>query len=174
MRGATGQLPKQPAVDGAEGEFAATGRRPRAGNVVEYPGELGGGEIGVEHQAGAFAQRVGDAAFRKPCARRGGAPVLPDDGVAQRLPVRRFQTTVVSRWLVMPMAAISVAAAPAPESASCAVANWLLQISIGSCSTQPGRGNNWRNSRCAMATIRPPESKTMLRELDVPWSRASR
>jgi RecA/RadA recombinase len=82
MDGAAGQLPKQPGVDGAEGEFATIGGGAGAGNVIEYPGELGGGKIGVEHQAGALAQRIGDAAFRKPCASRSGAPVLPDDGVA--------------------------------------------------------------------------------------------
>ena len=55
-------------------------------------------------------------------------------------PVARFQTIVVSRWLVMPIAAMSVAARPALASASQAVASCELQISFGSCSTQPGCG----------------------------------
>src|SRR6185369_9397410 len=89
-------------------------------------------------------------------------------------PVARFQTTVVSRWLVMPIAAMPPAASPAFAIASRAVASCELQISFGSCSTQPGCGKIWRNSRCASATIWPRASKTIARELDVPWSSASR
>src|SRR5689334_15068421 len=89
-------------------------------------------------------------------------------------PVARFQITVVSRWLVMPIAAMSAAASPALAIASRAVASCELQISFGSCSTQPGCGKICRNSRCASATIWPRASKTIARELDVPWSRASR
>jgi hypothetical protein len=55
-------------------------------------------------------------------------------------PLRRFHTSVVSRWLVMPIEAMSAACRPAFASASCAVASWVAQISIGSCSTQPGCG----------------------------------
>ena len=55
-------------------------------------------------------------------------------------PVARFQTIVVSRWLVMPMPAMSLAASFACASASRAVASCVLQISRGSCSTQPGCG----------------------------------
>ena len=36
-----------------------------------------------------------------------GAAVLPDDGVDDRASRARSHTTVVSRWLVMPMAAMS-------------------------------------------------------------------
>ena len=60
-------------------------------------------------------------------------------------PVRRSQATTVSRWLVMPMAATgSSQAAPRPRAASPATAS---QISSASCSTQPGRGKCWVNSR---------------------------
>src|SRR6478752_5261617 len=74
----------------------------------------------------------------------------------------------------MPIAAMSPAATPAWASASRAVASCDSQISRGSCSTQPGLGKICRNSRCAMATMEPSAAKTMLRELEVPWSRASR
>jgi len=47
---------------------------------------------------------------------------------------------VVSRWLVMPIAATSVPLAPAAASAPCAAVTLVAQISSGSCSTQPGRG----------------------------------
>ena len=55
-------------------------------------------------------------------------------------PVVRFHSTVVSRWLVIPMARISLAFRPAVCNACRAVASCVRQISIGSCSTQPGRG----------------------------------
>ena len=47
---------------------------------------------------------------------------------------------VVSRWLVMPMAAISSEVMPQLASASASVELWLAQICRGSCSTQPGLG----------------------------------
>ena len=44
----------------------------------------------------------------QPIAEVGGAAILPDDGVVRSgSPVSRSQTMVVSRWLVMPMAAMS-------------------------------------------------------------------
>ena len=45
-------------------------------------------------------------------------------------------------------------------------------MSIGSCSTQPGRGYICGNGRCASETISPFSLKMMARELVVPWSRA--
>src|SRR5690606_40630680 len=56
--------------------------------------------------------------------------------------------------------------------ASMAVSRWVVHSSRGSCSTQPGLGKICRISRCACARIWPRSSKTMLRELEVPWSRA--
>ena len=48
---------------------------------------------------------------------------------------------VVSRWLVMPMAATSAAVRPAAASASRPARSCVCQISSASCSTQPGAGN---------------------------------
>ena len=138
------------------------------------PGEIGVDAARPVFRAGTWCPR-GRRAFN--CSRRsaGGAAVLPDDGVARwARPSRDSRPRSVSRWLVMPMAAIWPACRPAFASASRAVASCVLQISRGSCSTQPGCGKICRNSRCAMATMAPPASKTMARELDVPWSRASR
>ena len=59
-------------------------------------------------------------------------------------PVARSHTTVVSRWLVTPIAATSAGAAPASSSTACAVASCVAQISPASCSTQPGRGEMLR------------------------------
>src|SRR2546421_8854465 len=67
---------------------------------------------------------------------------------------------------------MSSAVRRALASASVAVCNCVAQISVASCSTQPGLGKIWRNSFCADATTLPLWSNTMARELVVPWSRA--
>ena len=81
---AIGEPPEQETVDRAEGELAAPGCGPGAGNGVEEPGDLGGREIGVEQEAcrrrhlrfaaGGLQRRTG--------LRR--STVLPDDRVADR------------------------------------------------------------------------------------------
>jgi hypothetical protein len=48
------------------------------------------------------------------------------------------------------------------------VADWVAQISSASCSTQPGRGKCWVNSRCALPTTRPVVSNSIERALVVP------
>ena len=47
------------------------------------------------------------------------------------------------------------------------------QISIGSCSTQPGFGKICSCSFCDTDTTRPAWSKIIARVLVVPWSRAA-
>ncbi len=78
------ELPRDPGVDRAECELAALGARARARDRVEQPGELGGGEVGVDHEPGLRAHRFGGAVGPQPVARIGGAPVLPDDRVGER------------------------------------------------------------------------------------------
>ena len=48
----------EPGVHRAESELAALGARPRAGNVVEQPRDLGAAEIRIDHQAGALAHQA--------------------------------------------------------------------------------------------------------------------
>ncbi|MNS94993.1 hypothetical protein D3C72_1292310 [compost metagenome] len=84
VHGAAGQLPYQPGVDGAEGQFAAFGHPARAGYVIEQPGQLGAREVGVHDQAGARLQEVAVAVLPQLVAQGGGAAVLPDDGAGQR------------------------------------------------------------------------------------------
>jgi hypothetical protein len=55
-------------------------------------------------------------------------------------PVARSQITVVSRWLVIPIAAICEDFAPALRIADRITDSALAQISSGSCSTQPDAG----------------------------------
>ena len=62
-------------------------------------------------------------------------------------PVSRSQTTVVSRWFVIPIAAISAGARSVSAIASRTTPSTESQISSGSCSTRPGAGKYWGNSR---------------------------
>ena len=55
-------------------------------------------------------------------------------------PVARSHTTVVSRWFVMPTAAMLPAFTPAFASATATTSRVLRQISAASCSTHPARG----------------------------------
>ena len=168
-----GQPPQQPGVDGAEGEPAGLGGGARAVHVVEQPGQLGGGEIGVEQQAGAFGDQRLVAGGAQRGAGGGGAAVLPDDGLWIGRPVARSQTRVVSRWLVMPMAATSAAPPPACGQRLAqgldAVREDLLGVVF-----HPARGREMlrqvapRGGRRASCGAR----KAMVRVDVVPWSRA--
>ena len=57
MRRAAGQVPHQPAVDGAEQQLAALGAGLCAVDVIQDPADLGGREIGVHQKAGALADQ---------------------------------------------------------------------------------------------------------------------
>ena len=79
-----GQVPEEPAVHGAEQELARLGPGPRVRHVVEKPGELGAGEVGVDDQAGLCPEELLQPEALQVVAGCGGAPVLPDDGVMDR------------------------------------------------------------------------------------------
>ncbi len=81
---ALGHLPDQPAVDGAEQQFAAAGTLTAALDVVENPLDLGAGEIGVDHQAGGLADVIVHAVALELVADRRALAALPDDGVVDR------------------------------------------------------------------------------------------
>ena len=85
-------------------------------------------------------------------------------------PLSRSHATTVSRWFVIPMPASERPSIPAESSASFATARVTSQISLASCSTQPGRGKCWRNSRYARPAGRPRSSKAMQVVPVVPWS----
>jgi hypothetical protein len=88
-----------------------------------------------------FSRKVGSSPRSRSAAQVGSARrSCQTIALYSGSPVRRFHTTVVSRWLVMPIDAMSFAVTPAFASASFAVASCVCQISIGSCSTQPGCG----------------------------------
>src|ERR1019366_6704564 len=71
-------------IDGAEAEVAALCAPARALDVVEQPGRLGCGEVGIEEQPGALSD--GGLVTRLPerGAGLGRSPVLPDDGAVDR------------------------------------------------------------------------------------------
>ena len=81
---AAGQPPQQERIDRAEGEFAALGARPCAGDIVEQPGDLGRREIRVEQQSRARCDQRLVPRGAQPLADVGGAAVLPDDRAMDR------------------------------------------------------------------------------------------
>ena len=85
-------------------------------------------------------------------------------------PVFLSHTTAVSRWFVMPTAAMSCRVRSALPRAFPITSRVLRQISIGSCSTQPAFGKICSCSSCPDATIDPFLSKMIERVLVVPWS----
>ena len=91
--------------------------------LVQQPRQLRRGEVRVEHEAGRAADHRLVAGGAQLVAARGGAAVLPDDGaVRAAAPVRRSHTTTVSRWFVMPIAAI---VSPASRSSAADLAERL-------------------------------------------------
>ena len=79
-----GQLPGQPAVDGAEGQFTPFRSSPELRVTVQQPGEFGPREIRIDHQAGAAPQFGLVAVRSQASAGIGCATVLPDDGWRHR------------------------------------------------------------------------------------------
>ena len=82
---AAGQVPDQPAVDRAEGQLAGIGGRTRARHAVEDPGELGAGEVGIDHEPRALGHHRPEAVAAQAFADIGRTPVLPDDRAVDRL-----------------------------------------------------------------------------------------
>ena len=84
------------------------------------------------------------------------------------LPVSRFHTTVVSRWFVMPMAAMSPGPRPWVTVSSASAPSCEDRMSLGACSTQPGWGYICGNGFCTASTARPCASTSTAREDVVP------
>ena len=82
---AAGQPPDEKTVHGAKAEFSRLCPFAGALNLVEYPGELGRGEIGVEKQAGLCSDAFLVASFLEGRAYGGRSSVLPYDGVVDGL-----------------------------------------------------------------------------------------
>jgi hypothetical protein len=83
-------------------------------------------------------------------------------------PVSRSHTTVLSRWLVMPIASMSPASASELDIAPPMTSRVRRQISLASCSTHPAFGLICSCSRWLTAAIWPSLSNRMKRLLVVP------
>ena len=173
---AAGQVPDQPAVDRAEEQVAAFGRRARAGHVVEQPLQFQRAEVARQRQTGA--SRGSDRRRRRArsssqtCGRR-ACPATPARCAPAR-PVRRSHSTVVSRWLVMPMAARSLrgerapSTAPRPSPPGCCARSPAHRVR-----PSPVAGRCCACSRWRWRDTSPAWLKRMQRVLVVPWSRAA-
>src|SRR5215469_7976415 len=72
-------MPDEPGVDGSEGELAMLGAGSRPRDVVEDPPDLGGGEVGVDDEAGLRGDSLARAGLLEGAACGGGAAILPYD-----------------------------------------------------------------------------------------------
>src|ERR1700739_1371336 len=75
------QLPDEPAVDGAEGEFPGLGQASGAGDVIQNPRDLTSRKKGIDQQTGALLDHGSVTILPELFAKIGGAAVLPDDRV---------------------------------------------------------------------------------------------
>jgi len=80
-----GELPYQPAVDGAKAQIALLCLGPCTRHMIEQPLELGSRKIGISHQAGFFTNHFCSTTLPQAVAVVGGATVLPHNGMVQRL-----------------------------------------------------------------------------------------
>jgi hypothetical protein len=81
-----GHAPDEPAVDGAESQFAVLSPFTGPVYVIEDPLNLGAGKVGVENQAGFFLEEVQVPLVLESVAKARRAPILPDDGVVDGSP----------------------------------------------------------------------------------------
>jgi len=78
-----GQAPDQPGIDCPGEDFPPLRPLPGARRFQD-PGDLGGGEIGIDQQAGDLGDPGLGPALPQPFAHVGGTPVLPDDSGVDR------------------------------------------------------------------------------------------
>ena len=80
-----GKIPDQPRVDGPESQATDPGPGSRPLGVPEQPLDLGRAEVGIQFQAGFAADQPVGFVLSQRITNVGGAAVLPDDGVGDRL-----------------------------------------------------------------------------------------
>ena len=81
----TGEPPDEPRFHRAEEQLALFRTLPRAGDIVQDPADLGGGEIGVDDKTGGLPDIVSQAPGLQLLAQLRRTAALPDDGVIHRL-----------------------------------------------------------------------------------------
>ena len=82
---ALGKLPHEPTVYVAEEDLPSLRPLPDPGHVLQDPADLGAGEVGVDDQAGLFAEGIHQALGLQTVTVFGCAAALPDNGVADGL-----------------------------------------------------------------------------------------
>ena len=127
VRLAAGELPQQVGVDRPEGELARL-PPPRARPPHYRAARRSSSPRNTGRAAARCARRP--VLVARPRAPRsiGGAAVLPDDRVVDRLAGARSQTTVVSRWLVIPIAGDVLRRHPGARHRGRAVATVMVQM----------------------------------------------
>jgi hypothetical protein len=80
-----GQAPDQKGVDGAKGEVAGRRQGTRTLHMLEEPGDLARGKVGIEQEARAGGNLRLVPLPLESGAQLGRAPVLPNDGTMDRL-----------------------------------------------------------------------------------------
>ncbi len=168
------QVPQQPAVDRAEGELAPP-RRARARRGPRRASTRASGPRS-RSRAAARPRRAGGRGPPSPASSRtSGAVRVSCQTIAlcSGWPLSRSHSTAVSRWLVMPIAATSPAAAPPrrarprspPACAARSRARRARPIPHGDGSARARAGPS--------AAIAPSRSNRITRVLVVPWSIAA-
>ena len=107
----TSEVPDQKSIDVAKQQIAGFRLCARARDIFENPANLKATEIGGQRQTGMGAIAILSAMGSELGDCGSNARVLPDNRVVNGLPSFLCHTTVVSRWLVIPIAARSSAAA---------------------------------------------------------------
>ena len=79
------QIPDEPGVHRAEEQLPFFRPFPGPGHMLQNPGNLGGAEIGVRHQAGLLPDFLVEAVLLQPLDHVRGAAALPYDGIVYRL-----------------------------------------------------------------------------------------
>jgi hypothetical protein len=107
VHAALGQVPDEPGIDRAERELATARALAGTIDIVEQPGDLGPGKVRIEYETRLACESLarGRSAQRVTLRRR--ARSCQTIALAIGRPVARSHTSVVSRWLVIPIAAIS-------------------------------------------------------------------
>ena len=80
-----GEIPDEPAVHGAERQLSRFRSGPCTLHMIQDPGNLGRGEIGIRHKSRFLPDLIHKATGAEFLDRIGRAPALPDNGIIQRL-----------------------------------------------------------------------------------------
>jgi hypothetical protein len=125
--------------------------------MVQNPGDLGRGEIGIRQQARALSDQGLRSIGFQTGTEISRAPVLPDDGVVNG-----------TSGLAVPDNGSFALVGDADGSDIRGRQGCIGQRGPRSLKNRAGFGNCWGNSRCAMPRILYAPSKTMAREDVVP------